>query len=314
MVDVIRIGIIGLGGIGVYHAERLPNDALVGGVDISPDARAYFRDQFGQPAYSDPEALYDRADAVIICTPNRYHEPYATDALQRDIHVLLEKPLAHSVASAERIAGVAAQSDAVCMVGFNNRFATSVIDTRRAIDDGRLGHVTHVETNYVRQMGAPDGWFTNPEVSGGGVLIDLGVHALDLGLYLLGHPDVGGVVGAAHNVHDTPVDDMAHATLETADGRTLSCNTAWGAPYDSTTVVVHGTEDARTFEFFDSAVDTHATEQSAFIEAIHCGAAGNVEQALSVQRVVDEIYAGGTSTRAFYGQEQLYTDGGDDGR
>lgn len=310
--EQLAIGVIGCGGIGSHHAERLPDGALAAGLDVSVDAREYFADAYDVPVYADPERLYADVDAVIVATPNRYHEPYAVDALERGIHVLLEKPLAHNLESAERIAHTAAHSDACCMVGFNNRFSSAVGDVLTRIDRGEFGHVTHVHVDFVRKQGAPDGWFQNPDISGGGVLIDLGVHALDLGFHLLGSRGVGQVTGSAHDVCDTPVDDAAHVAVETDDGRTMSATAAWDSSVDSTEVDVYGSEKVETFSFYDTDVDTHAAEQRAFIDAIEAGYDGNVADGLTVQSVIDKVYRDGVSTRAFYAPGKLLSDGGDE--
>lgn len=173
----IRTGIVGLGNIGQYHAERLVDleVPLVGGMDVATEARTRFARRYDVDVYEDHQALYDTVDAVIITTPNKYHESYAVDAFERDLHVLLEKPLAHSLESAERIAQAARETDSHCMVGFNNRFANTVKIVRNRIDRGELGEVTHVEANYVRRRGIPGrgSWFTRRQIAGGGALIDL---------------------------------------------------------------------------------------------------------------------------------------------
>jgi len=108
----IETGIVGLGNIGQYHAERLVElgVTLAGGMDIAAEARTRFARRYDVDVYDEHHELYDAVDAVIITTPNKYHEEYAVDALERDLHVLLEKPLGHSIESAERIADAAAAS------------------------------------------------------------------------------------------------------------------------------------------------------------------------------------------------------------
>ncbi|THE64799.1 gfo/Idh/MocA family oxidoreductase [Salinadaptatus halalkaliphilus] len=349
----IETGIVGLGNIGQYHAERLvdSNQSLAGGMDVAAEARERFARRYNVPVYDDHEALYEGVDAVIITTPNRYHEEYAVDAFERDLHVLLEKPLAHSVESATRIAEAAADAESYSMVGFNNRFANTVQIVKRRIERGELGAVSHVEANYVRRRGIPGRgtWFTRQQIAGGGALIDLGVHAVDLALYLLSYPPVDEVTGVTRDEFgsrenyaylemwaddDGPgefdVDDSASAFVRCAGGRTINLEVAWATNRPSNhEFVIHGTEAAARFDllegelsfhsastdgpdhFEDTAIetrqnDTHSVEQRAFFEGIEAGAFNqtSIEQALSVQRVIDGIYRSSEDERTIHIDEQ----------
>lgn len=295
--DPVDVGIIGLGRIGVHHAECFGRDQIVAGMDVGEPAREQFTERFDVPTFhpaTDRDAFYDAVDAVVVCTPNRFHEEYAVEALDRGVHVLLEKPLGHSLASAERVAASADRSDATCMVGFNNRFATPTRHTIEAIESGELGRVTHVEANYLRAGGAPDGWFTNPEISGGGALIDLGVHAIDLALHVLGHPHVVDATGVTHSTceahRERGIEDTAHTFIVTEDWRTIAINASWDAPVDNFSVVIHGTEDRRSFDMLTSDTNTYRAEHRAFERAIAAGDPGDAQNALNVQRAVARVY------------------------
>ncbi|MXV64408.1 Gfo/Idh/MocA family oxidoreductase [Natronorubrum sp. JWXQ-INN-674] len=278
----IRTGIVGLGNIGQYHAERLVDLGvpLVGGMDVAAEARSRFARRYDIDVYEDHQELYDTVDAIIVTTPNKYHEEYAVDAFERDLHVLLEKPLAHSIESAQRIADGAAESEGHCMVGFNNRFANTVRIVRDRIDRGELGEVTHVEANYVRRRGIPGrgSWFTRRQIAGGGALIDLGVHAIDLALYLLGYPPVEEVNGVARGEFGTSeeyayldmwgedagpagfdVDDSASAFIRCADNRTISLEVAWATNRPANhEFVVRGTESAARFDLLEGDLTVHS--------------------------------------------------------
>ncbi len=277
----IRVGIVGLGNIGQYHAERLLDHdvTLVGGVDIDEAARERFERRYGVQAFDRSDPLYDAIDAVVITTPNEFHEPYAVDALERGIHVLLEKPLANTLESGERIAAAAAESDAVCMIGFNNRYSNTVEFVRNRIDRGDLGRVTHVEANYVRRRGVPGRgtWFTHRKSAGGGALIDLGVHAIDLALYLLEYPPLSEVSGVTRSEFGRredyvylemwgsdagpsafDVEDSASAFVRTDDDRTVSLEVAWATNRPAThEFVVQGTEAAARFDLLENDLTLH---------------------------------------------------------
>ncbi|MGM0446738.1 MAG: Gfo/Idh/MocA family protein [Methanobacteriota archaeon] len=268
----VAVGIVGLGGIGSHHATKLVECGanLVGGMDIDADARTRFHEEFDLPAYEDEAALYDDCDAVLVTTPNRFHEEYAVSALSAGLDVLLEKPLAHTLESAERIAEAARAAEGFCMVGFNNRFAEPVQVVKHYQDEGRFGETTHVEANYVRRRGVPGrgSWFTSADVAGGGALIDIGVHAIDLALYFLDHPEIVEVSGETRSefggrndyayVHmwgndagpeGFDVDDSASAFMRAEDGSTVSLEVAWATNRPATDeFVVRGTEAGATFD------------------------------------------------------------------
>ncbi|WP_313695760.1 Gfo/Idh/MocA family protein [Halorarum halobium] len=262
----VRIGIIGLGGIGTYHAERLTEgDAtLVGGMDVDAGARAEFAERFAAETFADESDLYDGVDAVLVTTPNRFHEQYAVSALEAGLDVLLEKPLAHTLDSAEAIAAAAETAEGFCMVGFNNRFAAAAEVLTHYREEGRFGDVRHVEANFVRRRGIPGrgSWFTSKGASGGGALIDVGVHAIDLAMHFLDFPDVEEVTGTTRSEFgnreeyayvdmwgedDGPdgfdVDDSVSAFVRGTDDETLSLEAAWATNRPpSNDFYVRGTE------------------------------------------------------------------------
>ncbi|MFC7238519.1 Gfo/Idh/MocA family protein [Saliphagus sp. GCM10025317] len=323
----VRVGIVGLGTIGRIHATRIDDlGAELVGADLDEDARASFTDEFDAPAHRDHhELLESGVDAVIVGVPNRIHEEIAVDALEAGVDVLLEKPLAHSVESAERIAAAARAADGFCTVGFTMRFSSL---TERAIelrDEGSFGSLSHVSVDYLRRGGVPGGgrgWFTDEGLAGGGVLMDLGVHIIDLALYLLDYPTVVEVSGRARSEFgEYDVDDSATALLRCADGQTISVETAWHATaVPSRSCVVRGSEGGVSFQVSESdlafvsadadadvdtlsveANDMHLAEDRAFLEAVagtRDPPAETVEEALVVQRVIDVIYRSSESGRA----------------
>ena len=338
----VRVGLVGCGGIGTHHMRRLRNQEnaeFAGGVDISADAREAFTEEFGVPTFDSFTRLLEAGvDAVIITTPNKFHEECAIEALESDIPVLLEKPLAHSLESAERIAEFAEASDAFVMLGFHNRFrqGAQVLNAHR--ENGELGEVKHVEANYVRRRGVPGrgSWFTTKDIAGGGSLIDIGVHAIDLGLHFMGFPEVVEVSGLTRsefgsrenytflqmygpdtNASHFDVDDSASAFLRFANGSTMSLEVAWATNRPSTNeFVVRGTNAGATYDIGDGSLtihktksdgvphlsdaaiqtrdeDAYALEQAAFIDCVARGVEPTIntlEQALTVQRIIDAIY------------------------
>jgi predicted dehydrogenase len=278
------IGIVGLGTMGRLHARNVSELGadVVAGADVDEGTRAEFAAEFDADTYESHEDLLD-VDAVIVTTPNRFHEEIAVDALEAGCCVLLEKPLAHTLESAERIAEAARRSSGFCMVGFHNRFSPAAATAKAYADAGRLGEITHVEADYVRRRGipAPGSWFTDEELAGGGALIDVGVHVIDLVLYLLDFPDLVEVTGvtrsqfgdredyadpdgfgagwdAGGNTFD--VDDSVSAFLRTESGQTISLEVAWATNRSpSKDVVLRGTEAGAALEVGGSDVELYET-------------------------------------------------------
>ena len=267
-----RIGIVGLGGIGHYHADLLTEQPaeLVGGVDISGDARRAFSETYNVSTYEQVDDLLDVADALFVTTPNRFHEEYTVEALSAGLDVLLEKPLAHTLESAERIVEAAHAAEGFCMVGFNNRFSAPVEVIKQYQADGRFGNFSHIEANYIRRRGIPGrgSWFTSKEVAGGGSLIDIGVHAIDLALYFLDFPTIAEVSGTARSQFGTredyafvemwgddigpdgfDVDDSVSAFIRTEKGQTISLDVAWATNRPTNDeFVLRGTEAGASFD------------------------------------------------------------------
>ncbi|WP_332899660.1 Gfo/Idh/MocA family protein [Haladaptatus sp. CMSO5] len=283
----VNVGIVGLGGIGNHHAERIVDlgHTVVAGIDVNETARAAFAEEYDAEVGTSFDDLVEAdVDAVIITTPNKYHEQTAIAALDAGYDVLLEKPLAHTLESAERIAGAAARADGFCMVGFNNRFAPGVEVFKSYQRAGRFGEVTHVEANYVRRRGVPGrgSWFTTKAVAGGGALIDIGVHAIDLAMYFLDFPEVVEVAGTTHSTFGSrddyaylemwgddagpsgfDVEDAATAFIRCADGKTVSLEVAWatnrrpnhGFHIDGTGAGAHFDRESGDLELFETGHD-----------------------------------------------------------
>ena len=282
----VRVGVVGLGNIGRFHAERLRDGAgeLVGGMDVDPDARASFADTYGANAYADADELFAVADAAVIATPNRHHEADAIAALDRGLDVLLEKPLAHDLESAERIAAAAHDAEGFVMTGFANRFANPVSVLKTYQERGRFGETRHVEANYVRRRGIPGrgSWFTTEASSGGGSLIDIGIHAIDLALYFLDFPPVIEVSATTrsgfgaredyayldmwgedtgHEAFD--VDDSVTAFVRCANGATVSLEAAWATnrPSDHR-FLLRGTDAGACFDRSEGSLKLYESSKA----------------------------------------------------
>jgi predicted dehydrogenase len=171
-----------------YQALKIPIAACC---DVVGARAATFAREFSIPVVeTDYHRLLAREDvsAVSITVPNHLHASLTIAALQAGKHVLVEKPMATNQQEARSMVTAAARAQRVLMVGFNNRFRPETAWIKEAMTTGRFGRIHYVRAGWMRRRGTGWGWFTDRERSGGGTLIDIGVHALDLAHYLLGQP------------------------------------------------------------------------------------------------------------------------------
>lgn len=243
--DKLRIGIIGAGWPGQRHIEgyqRRDDVEIVALSDVNTGLAEEIRAQYtinGQ-VYGDYREMLEFAavDAVSICTPNFLHAPMAIDALQAGKHVLLEKPLANTLEAGKRIAEQVAATDRVFMMAYNNRFRPDSIILKSYIDEGKLGEIYYAKTGWLRHAAefSLRGWFTDKEKSGGGPLIDLGVHMLDLTLWFMGNPRPVNVTGSTYykftdmmsaRGDHVDVEDLASAFVKLDNGATIVLDVSW---------------------------------------------------------------------------------------
>jgi predicted dehydrogenase len=191
---------------------------VVAAWDPKPAAVAAFQSE--QPRVElEPslERLLARADVdgVVIAVPNDLHEPLAVQSLKAGKHVLLEKPMATSVPACDRIMEAAKSSGRSVQMGFVCRRMPAVEIAASMAREGRLGSIYHVKASMYRRRGVPGlgGWFTTKSRSGGGPLIDLGVHLLDAALHLMGHPRVLRASGATYSTFGRRMKGYAHTDM-----------------------------------------------------------------------------------------------------
>ncbi len=198
----LKIAIIGTGNISNAHMnayEKLENVEVIAACDINEDrVRAYCQKRSIPVYYTNHNEmlLKEKPDAVSICTWNNSHAEIAIDCLKTGVSVLCEKPLALNHSQALAMKEAADKSQAFLMVGFVRRFDKKVIILKELIENDRLGELYYAKTGVIRRCGNPTGWFSDKSRSGGGPLIDLGVHMIDQCRYLMGKPKAVGVYGA----------------------------------------------------------------------------------------------------------------------
>jgi predicted dehydrogenase len=176
---------------------------------------------------------------VSIATPNKFHAPLTIAALEAGCHVLCEKPMAMSADEARAMLAAAEKAGKRLMINFSYRFSEQSQALKDRVDAGELGDVYFARTVWHRRRGLPKfgGWFGQKGLSGGGPLIDLGVHRLDLALWLMGYPKPVWVMGSTYNPIATAlaekegvpydVEDLAVGLIRFENGATLEVEASW---------------------------------------------------------------------------------------
>lgn len=192
------VAIIGAGQIArtrhIPNYSALPGVRVVGICDVNEETARSTAREFGIDCWdTDARALLERCrpDAVSVCVPNRFHCEFAELALQAGCHVLCEKPPAMTAAQAREMEQMARQLNKQLSYGFHLRHLPETAHLHSRVQAGELGHIHAARVEWLRRRGIP-GWgcFTNVAMQGGGPLIDLGAHMLDLALYLMEYPKI----------------------------------------------------------------------------------------------------------------------------
>ncbi|MGE7216775.1 Gfo/Idh/MocA family protein [Priestia koreensis] len=251
---MIKLGMIGAGGIARgAHAPALKALAdqvkVVAISDLNEAATEELSLLFPEAkTFTDfHDLLNEDLDAVVVTTPNFLHFSMAKAALEAGKHVLCEKPLALNEDEAAQMVQLAKQQGKILMTAFNNRYRDDIQYLKAFINEGKTGPIYHAKCGWIRRSGIPGwgGWFTNKALSGGGPLIDLGVHMLDITLYLLGDLEITSVTGQTYrafgdkstsrawgvaNASGTfDVEDFASAFIRLENGSTITLDVSWAA-------------------------------------------------------------------------------------
>ena len=252
------VAVIGLGAIGTRHTQLYHSSSNANLIAIS-DANNELSQKISEDldielTFKNYEDLLKETNihAISICVPNHLHADFSVKALESGKHVLCEKPMATNFSDAQRMLDAAKANNRQLMIGFFERFRPSTQSVKKMIINGAFGEVYHAQIVYQRRRGIPGlgSWFTNKKKSGGGPLIDIGVHILDLALYLMDYPSIKTVSAATHQKFGDKsdynyinmwaekssipggtfdVEDYATTLIRLTNGSTISMECSWAA-------------------------------------------------------------------------------------
>jgi predicted dehydrogenase len=242
----VRVGVIGLG-IGRHHIEGYHSHPLAEVVAIA-DVDATRLEEIGgryhiTERYVSAEQMLqeEQLDVVSVATPNKFHHYLTLAALDAGCHVLTEKPMAMNAAEAQEMILKAQEVGKRIMVNFSYRFTEQSMALKEQVEADIIGEIYFGRSVWHRRRGLPrfGGWFGQRAFSGGGPLIDLGVHRLDLALWLMGYPRPTWVMGSTYNLIssamaqqlgvDFDVEDLGVGFIKFANGASLALEASWAA-------------------------------------------------------------------------------------
>ncbi|WP_419881467.1 Gfo/Idh/MocA family protein [Peribacillus sp. B-H-3] len=249
---ILKVGIIGVGGIAQNRhiptflklADKVSICALYD-TDFEKARQVAAELDIPQVAQTHAE-LFEFADAVVICTPNKFHSELAIEALNAGCHVLCEKPMALSAEEGKEMIAASVRAGKILSIAYHYRFMKEAIAAKKVINEGEIGTPLVIRVQALRRRKVP-GWgvFINKELQGGGSLMDYGCHLLDLALWLIGNPKPAEISGTTYDVlsripgqvnqwgsfdHQTfGVDDHVSGYIRFQNGASLLLETSWSS-------------------------------------------------------------------------------------
>jgi predicted dehydrogenase len=245
----IRIGVIGCGSIGRHHLKQLKTLENAG-VTAACDIDTGSLETFGREAGISSETLHvdyhdllesGGVDAVLICLPNRYHSTVSIEAFKQGLHVFCEKPMAINYKEAKKMVKSSKKHRLKLQIGLQNRFRGESQALKHIIDQGVLGDIYYSKCGWLRRRGLPPwgSWFMRHRDSGGGPIMDIGVHVLDLAFWLTSNFSPRTVYASsysklaprfadgARNPDVYNVEDLASALIKMENEATVMFEASW---------------------------------------------------------------------------------------
>lgn len=324
-----RLGFVGLGWIGAMRLEAVAGTGraeIAALCDATPGRlEATAREYPKAACFASLDDLVARArelrlDGLVVATPNAYHAPQTLEALDAGLAVFCQKPLALNAREARDMVEAARQADRLLGVDYSYRFTQGARRLRERLERGELGRVFSLDTVFHNAYGPDKPWCFDRRLSGGGALVDLGVHLIDLAFWLLDDPTVREVRGQVFHggapLRDGAVDDFASAWVELSGGAVLTLAVSWNAHAGADCVIratLLGTQGGAEFRnidgsFYDFELARFAGRSTelelresrdwlgkAIIDWVDRLAAANrfdpqIERSVRVSEVVDAVY------------------------
>jgi predicted dehydrogenase len=323
----MRLGIVGCGLIGQKRAAAAKGHEVALVADLDPARAQALADKTGAKVAKDWQELVSAGlDAVIIATTHGSLAPIAIAALRSGKHVLVEKPAGMSVAEVAGVADAARKAKKLCKVGFNHRFHPAIWKAKELVDQGAVGPMMFVRGRYGHggRLGMDKEWRAQPELSGGGELIDQGSHLIDLSRWFLGELDLA-FAATPTLFWDMKVDDNCFLALKNGAGNIAWLHASWSEWKNMFSLEIYGRDgklmidglggsygpekltffkmlpqmgppETLVWDFQGPDVSWEA-EFADFVQTVETGrrATGDIEDALAMHKIIAAAYREGAS-------------------
>jgi len=333
----LKYGIIGTGGIAMGkhlpgYSELREDIEIVAACDIDETKLKDAGQQYNIPhLFIDYREMLElkELDLVSICLPNYLHAPVAIEALKMGKHVHCEKPMAINQKQAQEMLDISKKTSKKLMIALNNRFTPCSMFVKKYITEGNLGEIYFAKCGWLRRRGIPSiEWFQNKEKSGGGPLIDLGVHYIDLVMYFMDYPDIKSVVAKTYKKFGGTelgslygskpgwrfdVEDLVAGFLEMKNDISVSFEISWASNVEKskTFYEIYGTKGNIRFcndeigiftvvngQFADiyPKIATNSCTETEFKHFVNCIRTNSepsisiTEQSVKMMKIVDAVY------------------------
>lgn len=228
----LKFALIGTGGIAQTYAQAFQQSnccKLIAVADINQDSAKAFAEPFGAKAFDNYQTLAENTeiDAVIVATPPKSHPEIAMYFMRKGVHVLCEKPLCLSVAEAKAMIETAETRKVVFTMATKFRYCEDVVKAKAILASGVLGEIVQFENAFTAKVDMSKRWNSDPEIAGGGVLIDNGTHSVDIIRYFLG-PITDVLALETSGTQNLSVDENVKMLAKTVNGVVASVDLTWG--------------------------------------------------------------------------------------
>jgi predicted dehydrogenase len=333
----IRVGFIGSGGIARHHMgliAKMDDVKIVAAADPSEKALEETAKEYkGLRCYADYKDMLaeGKLDAISVCTPNFLHAQPTIDALNAGLPVIVEKPMAMNAQECEAMIAASKKNKQLLVIGFQYRFGPEATVLKRYIDEDKFGKILYGRCQALRRRGIPNwGVFTRKDLQGGGPMIDIGVHILEVTHYLMGSPKVVSVSGNTYtyigdskekstdvvcgwnnwDYENYTVEDLATGFVKFDNGATLSIEASFAMHgKDEWSSVIMGEKGGASvfpLEIYKDEsghmvntkiekmpdIDGFAAKMRNWVDCIQTGAepVAPAEHGLAVQQILDGVY------------------------
>jgi predicted dehydrogenase len=313
----MKVAVVGAGNIGAIHARayRSIGAELVAIVEPLEAVGDKFAGEHSISRYPDLDAVLsseDRPSVVSICSPPFTHKALIERCLGENVNVLCEKPLAHTLEDATAIARLAGNAASTIATGYCHRFQPEIEKIHAMIREGAIGEVRTFHNSFSGdQPGIENRWFGDPELSGGGVIIDAGIHSIDLFRFLCGEiVEASGIYSKRLGASELGVEHTATMALRSTSDVIATIDCSWKSPEGKAIVRIAGSAGALQFDYSAPGSITYQRagkdtriiriesgnrferEVESFLEAIRSGRQPRtgVSDGLEGMRIVSHIY------------------------